>query len=165
MKTEIEKRVIDLLSQVSELAGPMYFEIPEIKTNLRGRCAGQCIMRGVHCTLRFNAKILKENYDEYMKDTVPHEVAHYVVALLYGKVAPHGREWKGVMNLFGIKNPQRCHTFNIKDTYPWIYKCQCREHFVGNKLHALIRKGARIYRCKNCNAKVIFVGKRVDKSE
>lgn len=62
------------------------------------------------------------------------------------------------------QDPQRCHAFNIKDTYPWIYKCRCQKHFVGNKFHALIQKGARVYKCKDCNQRVIFVGKRVDKS-
>lgn len=156
MKKEIEDRILDLLAMVSDLGGE--FEVPEIKFNLKGNSAGICCMVLNKCTLRFNPELFRENRKDFLQFTVPHELAHYITRLLYGDVKPHGKEWKSVMNLFGIENPLRCHSYEV--SYPWIYKCKCREHSLSPKRHSLIVKGKRTYICKNCIGKLEFVEKR-----
>jgi SprT protein len=159
MKTKIENRVLDLLVMTSELAPSGEFEIPKIRFDLKGRPAGACCMMGNKCILRFNLKLLEENQENFLQFTVPHEVAHYITAILYGKVKPHGEQWQNVMHFFGIEHPRRCHSFNIEDTYPWIYKCQCQEHFVSQRQHSSVIKGKRTYICKDCGKVIEFVRK------
>jgi SprT protein len=154
MKNKVKNRVLDLLIMVSR-----EFEIPEIKFDLKGACAGICYMKGNKCTLQFNLKLLEENQKDFLRFIVPHEVAHYVTASLFGKVAPHGKEWRTVMHLFGIEHPSRCHSFSLKNIYPWIYKCQCREYDISQKRHSLIINGKRTYSCRDCGDSLEFVGK------
>ena len=158
MKTKIENRVHDLLVMVSDLGGE--FEIPEIKFNLKGSSAGVCCMVLNKCTLRFNPKLFEKNEENFLKYTVPHELAHYITRLLYGNVKPHGKEWKNVMNLFGIEDPLRCHSFDTSDLYPWIYKCKCREYSISPKRHFMIVRGKRTYTCDDCHKRIEFVEKK-----
>lgn len=160
MKVEVRNRVHDLLVKVSELGESVYLEIPEIKFNLKGSTAGICQMVLTKCTLRFNPKLYRENTEDFLRYTIPHEVAHYVTALLHGRVKPHGKEWKNIMNLFGIENPLRCHSYDISDLYPWIYRCDCREYSISPKKHSLIVRGKRIYTCDDCHKRLEFVEKR-----
>lgn len=162
MEAEVRNKVHDLLIKVSDLGERGRFEVPEIRFDLKGRWAGACYLKGDECNLRFNLKLLEENQEDFLRFTVPHEVAHYIVALLYGRVRPHGKEWRSVMNFFGIKHPLVCHSFDIKSTYPWIYRCRCQEHFVGQKKHSMIQRGTRTYTCKNCGDFIKLIGKRLD---
>lgn len=157
MKTKIENKVSDLLIQVSSLALAGELEVPEIKFDLKGQNAGSFRVMGDKCTLRFNFELLKENKKDFLRYIVPHEVAHYVTFRLYGRVRPHGKEWRNIMRFLGIENPRRCHSFNV---HPWIYRCGCREHYVSQRQHSWILKGKKAYRCRDCKEKIEFVGKR-----
>ena len=57
--------------------------------------------------LNFNPIIMEDNWDKFIERTVPHEVAHWCVSLLYGRVTTragrrviHGKQWKFMMDLF-----------------------------------------------------------------
>lgn len=151
MEDKIRKRVADLLAGISELSKP------DIKFNLTGKCAGMYERRGDKHCLRFNRNFFEKNFEDVLKFTVPHEVAHYVTVLRHGWVKPHGKEWKNIMGLFGIKNPQRCHKFDVSHLYPWKYKCACREHYLSSFQHAKAANG-RQYCCHLCKKNLTFVG-------
>ncbi len=67
---------------------PIYFD-------LKGRAAGMYRVHNNDRVIRYNPFIFAKYFADNVKTTVPHEVAHYVVDMLYGagRVTPHGAEW------------------------------------------------------------------------
>lgn len=127
---------------------------PEIRFDLTGKTAGQAERTGRF--VRFNQVLLRENTEDFLAQTVPHEVAHVVVAQVYGPdTRPHGREWKAVMrDLFGA-DPSRCHEYDVTNAarrtqarYPLV--CGCMTHHVTARLVAQVvtNPGSRI--CRKC---------------
>ncbi|MFP4560053.1 MAG: SprT-like domain-containing protein [Thiohalorhabdus sp.] len=127
---------------------------PEIRFDLTGKTAGQAERGGAF--VRFNTVLLRENPEDFLARTVPHEVAHVVVARVYGPATrPHGREWKAVMrDLFGA-DPTRCHQYDVTNAarrtqahYP--LACGCMTHHVTARLVAQVVRnpGSRI--CRKC---------------
>jgi SprT protein len=41
--------------------------------------------------------LLLENQQAFIDEVVPHELAHLLVWKHFGRVAPHGKEWKWMM--------------------------------------------------------------------
>nr|NIQ08963.1 hypothetical protein [Gammaproteobacteria bacterium]NIV92302.1 hypothetical protein [candidate division KSB1 bacterium] len=71
----------------------------EIDYSLRGRCAAQArVDRNGQTFLRINLQLLSENFNDYLKQTVPHEIAHLIVNWQARKQRrrppPHGSEWQ-----------------------------------------------------------------------
>lgn len=165
LKQKVEDRVLNLLVLVSDL-GLTNIEIPEIRFDMKGRSAGNCTYWGYKkiCILRFNPEFLKEYEENFLKYTVAHEVAHYVVFMLYDRTEarPHGREWQMVMRVFGIENPRRCHNFcDVPNSRsPWIYRCKCQDHFFSTRRHNNVGKGMH-YHCTECDGLLRFVKKAI----
>jgi SprT protein len=92
------------------------------------------------------------------RETVIHEACHVIVEYKYGRVAPHGSEWRGAMLNCGVE-PLRTHTVDrmglvrrqrlfILCDCPKEAKCRIRiRHF------NLIQRGAEMS-CKNCGLKL-----------
>ncbi|PLP28228.1 SprT family protein, partial [Klebsiella michiganensis] len=47
--------------------------------------------------IRLNPVLLLENQQAFIDEVVPHELAHLLVWKHFGRVAPHGKEWKWMM--------------------------------------------------------------------
>ena len=74
--------------------------------------------------LNFNQVLLDENTEDFIKQTVPHEVAHLIAGTVFPKIirrmvegriikgSPHGKEWATIMRMLGA-NPNRCHNYDI----------------------------------------------------
>lgn len=58
----------------------------------------------------FSASLMWEHQEHFLKDTIPHEVAHLVTRLVYPDVkGHHNAKWYDIMrNVYGIK-ATRCH--------------------------------------------------------
>lgn len=88
---------------------------PHIRFDKRGTCGGTADSNLME--LNFNAGLMLDNWDEYMNQVVPHEVAHLVKAHVFGSnrkgrmMSSHGGYWKQVMRVFGIE-PDRCHSMD-----------------------------------------------------
>lgn len=157
--TETE-RYIRLAS--SELDCP--FELIPVRFDLKGQAAGMYKMvgrgRNVHRVIRFNPWVFAKEWDEHFRTTIPHEVAHYITEQLFGRVRPHGQEWKTVMALFGADNSRTC-KMDMKgipgrSMKTVNYRCDCREHQLSMIRHnKVVRKGAR-YLCRFCNGQLIY---------
>ena len=82
---------------------PVYFD-------LKGRAAGMYKITLGNRQLRFNPYLFARYFEENFQNTIPHEVAHYLVDVIYGTnmVRPHGKEWKNMMQLLGAE-PLRTH--------------------------------------------------------
>jgi len=137
---------------------------PEVSFDLRGATAGQaCYSKW---TIRINAVLLVENWDTIFDRTIPHEVAHLVARGLYskyGRIKPHGREWKSVMRKFG-KEPSRCHSYDVSNSTArtvardYIYKCPCKTYDLTIIRHRRMQSGRRKYSCPRCHTPLQYIG-------
>ena len=139
-----------------------------IDFSLRGLCAGQArIERNGHTCLRINRQLLMENLDDFLRNTIPHEVAHLVVNWPYRnrrlRPRPHGQEWQAVMkDCFGLE-PVRCHNYRTTPARvvqrPFLYACSCREHRLTSIMHKRISRSSQAL-CKACRTPLRFVVKQ-----
>jgi len=137
----------------------------DILFDLKGRTSGMfCTSlsgsgRGNHHWIRYNPWIFARHIDESLATTVPHEVAHYVCFLLYGRShKPHGREWKAIMNQFGVPANATC-KLDISDVPQkklkrFAYRCSCSKHELTSIRHNRIVRGQSVYCCPKCHSKL-----------
>ena len=96
---------------------------PIIRYNLRGTTAGKA-SPSKH-TIQINSVLLMENVDDYIENTVPHEVAHLMqwkfnpesLRRTYGqKRDVHGYDWKKHMHDYGL-DAERCHNYDVSSVH------------------------------------------------
>lgn len=136
------------------------FSRPHIELNLRGQSAGTANLQ--NNSLRFNKQLLIENKQHFLKQTVPHEVAHLIAYQLFGIVIkPHGKEWRYIMQIVFQLPAERCHHYKIdrKTKRYYLYNCQCMTliHPLTARRHHLIAQGYQ-YICKYCKKRLNFTG-------
>lgn len=112
------------------------FRMPSVIYTKRGTTAGTANDRKYQINL--NAVLLNENgikfiYGRVGNGTVTHEFAHLVDGivnpetrergLVYNagrmtraKRNVHGTPWKNIMRLFGVRNPTRCHNYDVANS-------------------------------------------------
>lgn len=137
--------------------------LPVVVFDLRGTTAGQA---WGDSKIRLNVDLLLSEHREHMlNQTVPHEYAHCVVEANWPKAQSHGREWKWVMSMLGLR-PDRTHNMPVKKVrhHPRNhgYNCACRTHYVTNLIHKRIQAGQVRY-CRNCDTeitKLSYVGEQ-----
>ena len=132
--------------------------------DLSGRAAGMFKVVGRRRWIRYNPWIFAKYYEENLRDTVPHEVAHYIVHELYGSraVKPHGQQWRALMARFDADPGV---TFDLdldgipsrrQRTHP--YHCGCRIHQVSTTRHNRAVKGKGRYQCRQCSGPLVYAG-------
>ena len=141
--------------------------LPEavIDFSLRGHSAGQArVERSGRTLLRINLKLLTENFEDFLAQTIPHEVSHLVVNWQARKnrrrLRPHGPEWRAVMqDCYGLE-PVRCHAYKTTSARcvprNFLYRCDCREHRLTSIMHNRISNRYKAL-CKNCKTHLEFV--------
>jgi len=132
---------------------------PTVRFNLTGKVAGWAERSyfGNH-RITYNKILLQENGNSFIKEVVPHEVAHLVTHEIYGdNIQSHGKEWTGVMVKLG-REPKRCHRFYVGNSKKHIvgqfaYNCKCNiPRYFGKKKHQNVREGKAVYMCHRCNS-------------
>ena len=101
-----------------------------------------------------NAPLFIANVEEYLNDTIPHEVAHIFQLAINPPSADHGPERKRLMRL-ASKDPTRCHRYDITvavKTYRYI--CSCKKWNVSKILHNKMQRGQRRI-CNSCRKNLI----------
>ena len=133
------------------------FTMPEVNYDLRGIKAGVAYLQKNE--IKFNRTLLQENMDEFIRQVVPHELAHLIVYQMFGRVKPHGKEWQLVMNEIFKLPAYTCHQFDIKNVQgkTFEYRCACQTHFLTIRRHNKIMKENIEYLCKKCRGKLVFV--------
>ncbi|WP_281252867.1 SprT family zinc-dependent metalloprotease [Solemya elarraichensis gill symbiont] len=130
------------------------FELPEIRFDLHARAAGQYRYGKNLQQLRFNPYLFATAFDENLDTTVPHEVAHYVTFNLFGRVKPHGREWREVMKLFGVPaevtHNQKIKIPGLRRERRWGYQCGCQTHQLTTRRHNKVISGKGSFSCRKC---------------
>jgi len=115
------------------------FKRPVVSLKLRGQKAGVAHLH--ENLLRFNPQLYQENAEDFLKQTVAHEVAHLIAHQLFGdRIQAHGE----------IKR---------RTATRYIYKCPCDGSdfpFTAQR-HRLVRQGRR-YLCRSCRNTLVFSG-------
>jgi SprT protein len=137
--TEPEPKMLDIVSpDIKELINirlqkcivdaeehfNMKFDFPTINYSLLGTTAGRA--NYFYWSVNFNPILLTENVEEYIRSTVPHEMAHLIhdkltrwknFKRIFGsKHNPHNDMWEEIMLMLGAK-PRIQHHYNVSSTY------------------------------------------------
>lgn len=107
--------------------------VPHTRFDKRGTCGGTANYSKME--LNFNAGLMVDNWDEYMNQIIPHEVAHIIKTHIYGYGkgvnSAHGLHWKRVMRALGVE-PDRTHNMDVSKVKQhksplkkYIYVCTC----------------------------------------
>jgi SprT protein len=136
------------------------FRRPVVSFELRGQKAGVAHLH--ENKLRFNPQLYRDNAEDFLRQTVPHEVAHLVAHQLFGeRIAPHGQEWQSIMQGVYELAPLRCHSYKVKrrPVMRYLYQCPCpgSEFPFTAQRHGMVRKGRR-YLCRQCRRTLVFSG-------
>lgn len=132
--------------------------------DLRGTTAGMYKVVGSKRCIRYNPWIFAKYFEENLAETVPHEVAHFIVDDLFGlrNIKPHGREWQAVMAALGA-NPEV--TFKLDLTgvprraqRSHRYRCPCKVHEISTTRHNRVQRGKSNYLCRECNSRLVYLG-------
>lgn len=129
LKQKVERRVRELLDQSAVLwpeHAAKFQDAPTIRYDVKNRVGGFAITGGADdWTIRLNLILCYENEEDFIRQTVGHEVAHLVTRVVHGltktveengqlvtkKVRSHGKEWRGVMTIFGLP-PNTYHKYD-----------------------------------------------------
>jgi SprT protein len=158
MDFELEQKVEDTLGRLEDVYGKK-FKRPAILYDLRGRMGGMARCNNGVYSIRINREALHKERDHYIKQTVPHEVAHIAVFQLYPNAKAHGYEWKRVMRALGL-TPSRCHTYELTPTrraQRYEATCSCRTIELTSVRVNRMRKGTK-YFCTTCKGNLTLKG-------
>jgi SprT protein len=134
------------------------FRPPTFDVSLRGLMAGKAHLQRWH--LQFNAVLLRENREHFLRQTVGHEVAHLLIhATTRGRAKPHGTEWRALMRAFGLET-RATHDYDVsnlrRSRAPYVYRCHCDGDIrLGPVRHRRIARGVA-YFCRRCKTPLIF---------
>ncbi len=87
------------------------FPHPIITFKLRGKAAGKAYLQLNE--IKLNHVLFSENEDAFINEVVPHELAHLITHQVFGRVRPHGNEWKYVMEKVFNVPARTTHSFEI----------------------------------------------------
>ena len=156
LKMQVQRKLSQSL-QLAEVYFKRKFTMPDVNYELRGIKAGVAYLQKNE--IKFNRTLLLENADEFIRQVVPHELAHLIVYQMFGRVKPHGREWQIVMNEIFNLPADTCHQFDIKNVQGknFEYRCACQTHFLSTRRHNRIVREKIEYLCRKCKGKLVFV--------
>tara|TARA_R110002095_G_scaffold58067_1_gene49869 strand:- start:28 stop:537 length:510 start_codon:yes stop_codon:yes gene_type:complete len=132
------------------------FKMIPVEFDLRGHTIGMYKVSKNKRVIRYNAQIFAKYFEQNLRDTVPHEVAHYIVDMQYGRknIRPHGTQWRQLMEQLGAK-PERTANYDLtgvpKRRYTTVaYQCGCQQHQLGIRRHNKLAKQQVRYFCRRC---------------
>lgn len=136
-----------------------YHNIPNIKITYLGRVAGRAYYS--ENTIKLNPYFIQNNTEDFFKQTIPHEIAHFITDWRhpYAK-RHHGPEWKRIMVIMGLP-PRRCHNYQSNlmpgvHPRPYHYRCVCKSFYLTKRMHNSIVNGKN-RQCPHCKSIVVFV--------
>lgn len=123
-----------------------------LRFDLRGRAAGMAYYSPMQ--IRYNLGIARLDPRDFIRATVPHEVAHLTAYGLYrGAVRPHGPEWQAICRDLG-GDGQRCHQHDApaaRQIQQFPYACGCQTVYLSIiRVNRMRRRRVR-YFCRRCH--------------
>lgn len=98
---QIQERCQQIIAKAKELYG-LDMSGVQIRFDLRGRAAGQAVMRGIHFAVRFNRDMLTRSaFDHVLNNTAPHEFAHIACFMNPNLGRNHNSGWERVCLALG----------------------------------------------------------------
>lgn len=157
----LDKAVRDRLQHCFQLAEQHYqrrFSMPGLNYKVRGVKAGCAYLE--RNEIRLNPILLVENQKEFIHQVIPHELAHLLVFQLFGKVKPHGKEWRRLMQEVFQLEPKSCHQFDVSRVAgkTYAYRCGCQTHALSIRRHNKIQKQNARYHCRKCQQRLCWMG-------
>ena len=151
------KEIYDYLKDLDTFSEQKFnIKIPkyEVLFNLNSvNIIGMFIVKKQVIKLRFHKELIEKVGFEKYKEIVIHEYGHLINYLINkGNVLPHGKEWKYIMNQFGIKNPTATTSSFFKELRTKA-KCKCSIHYLSKIQVQKIESGFKL-RCNICNKKI-----------
>ena len=141
------------------------FPIPAVLYDVKGCVAGY-YTGPARNSIRINPILFQENQEDYLQNTIPHEIGHLVTdhICINFRHKPHGPEWKSVMVQLGLP-PIVCHNYDTssvasrpRQTQKFTYECSCGPiHKIGKNKHTKVLKG-QIRRCLRCHEQIRYTG-------
>lgn len=111
---KLQRECLDRVKYYTELANSklgLAMALPRVRFNLTGTTGGKACYQA-H-TLELHNTFLRENPDDYLINTVGHEIAHLAAGRKFGLgIKPHGSEWTSVCWYLGIP-ATRCHKYDL----------------------------------------------------
>ena len=160
-RRQVEARTEEYVARAEHIFDRKFDRVP-VLFDLKGRSAGMFKVIGKRRLIRYNPWIFAKYFEENLRDTVPHEVAHYIVHEVYPRrsTKPHGDAWKALMARFGADAgvtfdlnldgvPQRS-----QRTHP--YHCGCQLHEVSTTRHNRVRARRMRYHCCTCRGLLVY---------
>lgn len=129
---------------------------PSVFYKQKGTIAGSASFN--RWEIQLNSTLLMENGQIFIDEVIPHELAHLITFRYFGKVAPHGHEWKHIMTTILGVPANRTHSFNIHSVQSntWLYHCQCQQHLLTIRRHNRVVQGKAEYRCRCCGERLVY---------
>ncbi|CAY75597.1 Protein sprT [Erwinia pyrifoliae DSM 12163] len=149
LQQAVMQRLRDKLQQAN-LRLERNYPQPALYYTQRGTAAGTAWLQSWQ--IRLNPVLLLENQQAFIDEVVPHELAHLLVWKHFGRVAPHGKEWKWMMeSVLGVQ-ARRTHQFAITSvcSRAFPYRCRCQQHQLSVRRHNRVIRGESQYRCLHC---------------
>ncbi len=137
------------------------FEIIPVYFDLKGRTAGMYRIRKNQSQIHYNTFIFSKYFEDNLSVTVPHEVAHYIMDMVYDhrNIRPHGAEWKHLMARFRADSRRTCnYDFSgipMRSTRRHAYSCECSTHQLTSVRHNRVQQGLMRYICRICRGELI----------
>ncbi|PIJ49067.1 SprT family protein [Erwinia sp. OLTSP20] len=127
-----------------------HYPLPHLSYNQRGMAAGTAWLE--KWQIRLNPVLLMENQQAFIEEVVPHELAHLLVWKHFGRVAPHGAEWKWMMESVLRVRARRTHQFAVTSvrSHSFPYFCLCQQHQLTLRRHNRVIRGDARYHCVHC---------------
>lgn len=160
MEESLENRVravVNASFRRAEIHFQRRFERAQLAFNLRGMAAA--VAYPARNAIRINRRLLEQNAEDFLLNTVPHEVSHLIAYRVHGQgIAPHGVEWAAIMReVYGLE-PLRCHHYDVRASLKtaYFYRCGCDAgHTFTTRRHNNARRG-RLYLCRRCRQPLVF---------
>jgi len=133
--------------------------MPQFKYSLQGGKAGTCLVdsKTKEGTIGVNMHYARHYGNEYINNTIPHELAHYVKGALEIAGPAHGKNWRNILGkILQSSRVSTTHRYCVSKgggQKKFATFCGCRTHYVTRSILQKIRTGS-IYKCRKCKLEI-----------